>query len=269
VNSFGQSSPEKIFRPARSRRTFEDATEQIVDAIKAGDLQVGHRLPSERMLSAQMQISRPTLRQAIRLLSEAGIIEVKPGPGGGMIVRSDNIPPDLIDSRGHVDLRIGQVASVLEARRLVEPNVAQLAAARATDADIDSMQQIIELQRVAQDDEHRFLELDVRFHLAIARATHNETVITMMRPLLRQLEIARRRMLQGDEDAELTLEIHERTLAAIVSGDPATIEQVMDEHLSWLEERWEKETGRLRLRKTPEFLLPFGERSASRARRAR
>jgi DNA-binding FadR family transcriptional regulator len=216
-----------------------------------------------------MQISRPTLRQAIRLLSDAGIIAVKPGPGGGMVVRSDNIPPELIDGSGHVDLRIGQVASVLEARRMVEPNVAQLAASRATEADIDAMQQIIELQRKAQKDEPRFLELDLRFHLAIARATHNETVVALMRSVLRQLEIARRRILQGDEDAGRTLAIHERTLAAIVSGDPATIEEVMDEHLSYLEERWEKETGRLRLRKTPDFLLPFSERSSSREGRPR
>jgi DNA-binding FadR family transcriptional regulator len=194
------------------------------------------------------------------LLSDAGIVEVKPGPGGGMIVHSDHIPPDLVDSHGHVDFRISQVASVLEARRLIEPNVAQLAASRATDADIEAMQRIIDLQRASQDDEDRFLELDLRFHLAIARATHNETVVGLMRPLLRQLEIARRRMLQSEGDAERTLRIHEATLAAIVSGDPVEVERVMDDHLSWLEERWQTETGRSRLRKTPNFLLPFAER---------
>jgi DNA-binding FadR family transcriptional regulator len=252
-----------LFRPARSRRTFEDATEQIVEAIKAGDLQVGDRLPSERTLSTEMQISRPTLRQAIRLLSDAGIVEVKPGPGGGMIVRSDRIPPDLLDSHGHVDFRISQVASVLEARRLIEPNVAQLAAVRATDADIEAMQRIIDLQLATTAEEDRFLELDLRFHLAMARATHNETVVSLVRPLLRQLEIARRRMLQTEGDAQRTLDIHVRTLAAIVSGDPVEVERVMDEHLSWLEDRWQEETGRLRLRRTPDFLLPFSDRSSS------
>src|SRR5262245_38580418 len=260
MNSLPRTAGASLFRPARSRRTFEDATEQIVEAIKAGDLQVGDRLPSERTLSTQMQISRPTLRQAIRLLSDAGIVEVRPGPGGGMIVRSDHVPPDLTDSSGHVDFRISQVASVLEARRLIEPNVAQLAASRATDADLEAMQQIIELQRQTLHEEGRFLELDLRFHLAMARATHNETVVSLMRPLLRQLEIARRRMLQAEGDAARTLDIHERTLAAIISGDPVAIERIMDEHLGWLEERWQQETGRLRLRRTPDFLLPFSER---------
>ena len=272
-NSTGMRALDGLFKPARSRRTFEDATDQIIEAIKAGDLQVGDRLPSERALATQMQISRPTLRQAIRLLSDAGIVEVKPGPGGGMVVRSDQIPPGLIDSHGHIDFRISQVASVLEARRLIEPNVAQLAASRATDADIDAMQKIIDLQvslvnggehSVASDvlpeDDVRFLELDLRFHLAIARATHNDNVVSLMRPLLRQLEIARRRMLQSEGDPQACVEIHNRTLAAIVSGDPTDVERIMDEHLSFLEARWQEETGRTRLRKTPNFLLPFGER---------
>jgi DNA-binding FadR family transcriptional regulator len=81
--------------------------------------------------------------------------------------------------------------------------------------------------------------------------------------VLRQLEIARRRMLQVEGDANRTVEIHERTLAAIVGGDPVEVERVMDEHLSWLEDRWQEETGRLRLRKTPDFLLPFDERGGS------
>src|SRR5262249_21133229 len=156
------------------------------------------------------------------------------------------------------------VGSVVEARRLIEPNVAQLAASRATDEDIEALQRIIELQRATKTEEDRYLELDLRFHLAMARATHNDIVVSLMRPLLRQLEIARRRMLQTEGDAELTLAIHERTLAAIISGDPVEVERAMDEHLSWLEERWQQETGRLRLRKTPDFLLPFGERSGAR-----
>src|SRR5262249_26671410 len=178
-------------------------------------------------------------------------------PGGGMIVRSDNIPPNLIDSDGHVDFRISQVASVLEARRLIEPNVAQLAASRATDADIEAMQAIIDLQRSTLAAEDRFLELDLRFHLAMARTANNDIIAVLVRRLLRQLEIARRRMLQSEGDAERTLEIHERTLAAIVGGDPIDVEKAMDEHLGWLEERWQQETGRQRLRRTPDFLLPF------------
>jgi GntR family transcriptional regulator, transcriptional repressor for pyruvate dehydrogenase complex len=252
---------QSVFRPARSRRTFEDATEQIVEAIKAGDLQVGDRLPSERALSMQMRISRPTLRQAIRLLAEAGIVEVKSGPGGGMIVCSDHIPPHLVGGIGSVDLRVSQVAGVLEARRLVEPNVAQLAASRITDADIEAMQRVIDLQKAVRSTaEDRYRELDLRFHLAIARATQNDTIVSIVRLLNRQLEIARERMLQTEGDPKVCVDLHQQTLDAIVRGDPLVIEQVMDEHLSFLEARWQEATGRTRLRKTPDFLVPVSQR---------
>jgi DNA-binding FadR family transcriptional regulator len=65
-----------IFKPVGTRRTFEEAVEQIADSIMVGDLHVGDRLPTERALAAQMQISRPTLREAIRLLADAGVLEV-------------------------------------------------------------------------------------------------------------------------------------------------------------------------------------------------
>src|SRR5262245_31295117 len=125
-----------MFRPAQTRRTFEDAVEQIAEAIHAGDLQVGDRLPSERTIASQMQISRPTLREAIRVLTKAGIVEVKPGPGGGMFVRSEDIPTDVLHKG--VEIRISEVANVLEARRLFEPRVAQLAALRVTEADFEA-----------------------------------------------------------------------------------------------------------------------------------
>jgi len=255
------AAAQSLFRPARSRRTFEDATEQIVDAIKAGDVKVGDRLPSERALSLQMGISRPTVRQAVHLLADAGIVEVKPGPGGGMIIRSDHIPPNLVDHHGNVDFRIGQVASVLDARRLVEPNVAQLAASRITDADIEGMQEIIDLMKAVKNrSPDRYRVLDLRFHLGIARATHNDTVVSIVHTLNRQLEIARQRMLQTEGDPTLCVDLHQGTLDAIVSGDPVVIEQVMDEHLIFLELRWQEETGRARLRRTPDFLLPVGQR---------
>src|SRR5690349_7069380 len=98
-----------VFEPVRNRRTFEEAVEQIADAIRAGDLKKGDRLPSERDLVRMMQISRPTLREAIKLLVDAGVVRVRPGPAGGMFVKTDLVPTDLLRERREV--RVGQVAS--------------------------------------------------------------------------------------------------------------------------------------------------------------
>lgn len=251
-----------MFTPVKTRRTFEEAVEQIADAIRAGDLHAGDRLPSERVLAAQMAISRPTLREAIKVLADSGVIEVKAGPAGGMFVRSEVIPPKLLEERSK--LRVSEVSGVLEARRLLEPRVAQLAALYATEEDFEAMRRTIELQREHANDRERFLQLDQRFHLRIARATRNATIVALMRFLLRQLEIARDMSLRDTHEPDWTIEIHERTLQAIMGGDPDEIDAAMDEHMSYLERMWEEESGRARLRKPPDFLLPRSERDKGR-----
>ena len=228
-----------MFTPVRTRRTFEEAAEQIADKVRAGELRVGDKLPAERDLALQMEISRPTLREAVKVLVDAGLLEVRRGPGGGMFVAADVVPVELVREKS--TMRVGEVAAVLEARRLVEPRVAQLAAVRATEEDvvalersIDAMRRIVE-RGYAPEDEDRFLQLDVQFHLALARAAGNPTVEELMRILIRRLEIARDMAMHLPLVPEWTIDIHERTLAAVRAGDLDEVAAVMDEHLGQLE----------------------------------
>src|SRR3712207_6705398 len=186
-----------------------------------------------------MEISRPTLREAVRVLVDAGVLEVRRGPGGGMFVASDVVPVELIRRRSSD--RLAEVAPVLEARRLVEPGVARLPARPAGEDELEALERSIAAMRQIVDrgyrpeDEDRFLQLDMQFHLALARAAGNPTVETLMRTLFRQLEIARDMAMHLPLVPEWTIEIHERTLAAIRAGDPDDVEAVMDEHLGQLE----------------------------------
>jgi GntR family transcriptional regulator, transcriptional repressor for pyruvate dehydrogenase complex len=262
---YGRAGQVRSFEPVATRRTFEEAVEQIVDKVKSGDLHVGDRLPSERDLAAQMRISRPTLREAVKVLVEAGVLEVRRGQSGGIFVASEVVPRELLHSRQ--EIRFSEVAGVLEARRLLEPRVAQLAAVHGSDEDFDAMARTIERQRqVAGGDdflrnEDLFLGLDLKFHLAMARATRNGTIVALMRSLLRQLEIARDMAMHAPLVPDWTIEIHERTLAAVRSADFGLIDEVMDEHLAELEQIWERETGRGLVRPLPDFLQPVAARS--------
>ena len=228
-----------MFTPVRTRRTFEEAAEQIADRVRAGELRLGDKLPGERELAVQMEISRPTLREAVRVLVDAGVLEVRRGPGGGMFVASDVVPVELVRQRSSV--RLGEIAAVLEARRLIEPGVVQLAAERATEGDLEALERSIEAMRAIcrrgyrPEDEDRFLQLDMQFHLALARAAGNPTVETLMRTLFRQLEIARDMAMHIPLVPEWTIGIHERTLEAVRDGSPGEVAEVMDEHLGQLE----------------------------------
>ncbi len=238
-----------VFTPVQTRRTFEEAADQIAEKVRTGELRTGDRLPGERSLAAQMEISRPTLREAVKVLVEAGVLEVRRGPGGGMYVATDVVPTDLV--RHSASLRLAEIAAVLEARRLLEPRVAQLAAERATEDDFAAMERSIDaMRRIVeggwhQRQEDRFLQLDVQFHLALARAAGNPTVETLMRMLFRQLEIARDMAMHVPLVPEWTIGIHERTLAALRSGEPEEVESVMGEHLGQLERTYEGEPDRV------------------------
>jgi DNA-binding FadR family transcriptional regulator len=140
---------------------------------------------------------------------------------------------------------------VLEARRIVEPGVARLAAERAVDTDLAALERSIEAMRVivragyGPGDEDRFLQLDVQFHLALARAAGNPTVERLMRMLFRELEIARDMAMHEPLVPEWTIAIHEETLAAVAGGDPTVVAEVMDRHLGRLESTWAQESGQI------------------------
>ena len=258
---------DRSFAPVATRRTFEEAVEQIAEKVKSGDLVPGDRLPSERELAGQMQISRPTLREAVKVLAEAHVLEVRRGQSGGIFVASELVPRELL--RTTTEVRVSEVAGVLEARRLLEPRVAQLAAVHAADDDFAAMQSTIDRQRelAGKGDflrhEDLFLQLDLKFHLAMAKATRNSTVVSLMRSLFNRLEIARDMAVHAPLVPDWVIDVHERTLAAIRAADFEAIDTVMDEHLAQLEQIWERETGRGLVRPLPDFLQPVAERSAA------
>src|SRR5258708_19315821 len=104
------------FVPVGPKRTFEGAVTQIAERIRLGELNEGDRLPGERDLAAAMQISRATLREAVRVLSTAGVLTVRPGSSGGIYVASGYVPFELLPSNS--DLPLAELAALLHASRL-------------------------------------------------------------------------------------------------------------------------------------------------------
>ena len=243
------------FEPVEVRGTVRQVVERIAEPIRLGRLRFGDRLPAERSLAQQLGVSRETVRKAVRTLVDAGVLEVVAGQGSrsGIHVRSDLIPPELL--HGPASLPIGEISGVLEARRLFEPRVAQLAGLLASEDDFAELQGVVDLQRDVAAEPQRVRDLDAPFHLALARATHNATVVALTQTLFQRLEVAKRFAIEPGE-AERAIDIHERTLAAVMSRDLEAIERVMDEHLAILERAWARESGRALPREVPDFLLP-------------
>jgi len=259
-----------LFRPIRTRRTFEEAVEQIAEAISSRRLRPGDRLPSERTLADAMEVGRPTIREAYQVLAKAGVVElVGGGRTGGAYVRSDILPAALIEDR--TNLRVSEVGGVLVGRRMLEPRIAQLAAVQRTDEDIERLDRLLVLQREAVGYRTSFLDLDLRLHMEIGRCTHNGTVEGLMKVLIRRLEKAYDLALREPGDIAWTVAIddHAAIVKAIAGRDPDAAELAMSSHLKILESMWEQESGYSFLRKLPAFLAETGPQPGGAPRLAR
>ena len=127
---------EPLFRVAKQNRIFQDVVDQIQEAIIDGKLKVGDRLPSERELKDTLQTSRSTLREALRVLEQKGLIEIKLGTGGGAVVKA--VTTDQVTESLDLLIRSQKVSltHLAEFRESIEGDVVAIAARRAGSKDI-------------------------------------------------------------------------------------------------------------------------------------
>jgi DNA-binding FadR family transcriptional regulator len=164
------------FVPAVRHRAYQAVVRQIEEAVLRGDLRPGDRLPSERELCAQMGVSRPTVREAMRALESAEMVELRPNdPNGGAVVR---LPDGAGFSRSLLSLaRFSQVSlsDLIGFRLLVETTACHLAARADDPALVDSIVAAHEaVERVVDGTDAEFVAADIDFHVAIARASGNK-----------------------------------------------------------------------------------------------
>jgi len=219
--------------PVLTERTFEQAIEHIVEGIERSGLRVGERLPNEGELAEQLSISKPTLRQALRVLERAGLIAVRRGGGGGIFLAAELVPMDLIKS--YVASEEHQVVEVLTARRILEAGVTALAAVSATDEDFDAIQRTVDLLERHRGNRPLVFRADAAFHRAVSRACHNRALQRAMRSLGHELAPIRDAYPGGPERDDVTLDIHRRQLHAMRVRDLERLDEVLDEHFRQLE----------------------------------
>lgn len=173
-----------VFKPAKQNRIYQDVVDQIQEAILEGELKVGEQLPPERKLIEMFGVSRGTLREALRVLEQKGMIEIKTGVSGGSIIKgvtsesfSENL--GLLIRYKKVSLR-----DLAEFREGIEGTVASLAAERATDEDVALLKELYEQSAAAfaagPEQWDTAIRCDEKIHLALARISGNTLFITVL-----------------------------------------------------------------------------------------
>ena len=182
-----------MFKKTNPQRLFEDLVSQIESAILDGRLKAGDKLPAQRDLVDMFQTSRGPLREALRVLEQKGLIDIKRGVRGGAVIKRPGMAP-VAESLGLlVRHRKITLAELSEFREGVEGNVAGIAAQRAAASDIDHLKELLEQAnqhvRAGVDAWEQFCQVDNRIHVAIAKAAGNrvyEFVLRMVHDNIQQ-----------------------------------------------------------------------------------
>jgi GntR family transcriptional repressor for pyruvate dehydrogenase complex len=223
------------FKPIVDSRAFEEVVDQLSDAVHTGVYEVGARLPTIDELSRAMSVSKPTVGEAVRVLTRAGVLTVKRGASGGIVVAASLIPPSIIKLSSRRLAR--DMRELVEARRPVEMALAQLAAERATDFDLADMRAGCDLVESAGGDFDQWLFGNYKFHYAIGRAARSDFLFHMLAEIYKELAILIEGWTPRDStDPQATIAEHADILAAIERHDPVLARATMDAHLHELEE---------------------------------
>lgn len=220
-------------RPARSGTATAAVVAHLEDVIFGGERDAGDALPSENELSAELGVSRLTVREAIRTLQARGLVEVS--HGRRPVVAHPNAAPlhDFFSSAVRRDAR--GLLELLDVRLAVEVHTAELAARHATRADISGLEAALHAMRDATDDEHAFNAADIRFHAAIAAASGNRMLSLLVEGMEQPLQAGRmhsvRGYLTGASDLRELVGPHEQIYEAIAARDAAEAAATMRRHL--------------------------------------
>ncbi|MCI8477069.1 MAG: FadR family transcriptional regulator [Oscillospiraceae bacterium] len=227
-----------LLRPVETQRASEAIYEQIKTLIVQGKFKPGDRLPSERALMELMNRSRPTIREALRMLERAGFIHTTPG-GTGAVVQQPS--PDIVIQSLDAMLQIGKVSleELGEFRLHNDVAVARWAAQRRTQTDIDTLSEILtESERLIQAKNWEgFMDQDPAFHSSLARAGKNEVAAimshvlsTLSNPITLSTFWNQTPDAIGKQSLSI-LKMHRNIFDAVCSGDPHAAEDAMTVHI--------------------------------------
>jgi GntR family transcriptional repressor for pyruvate dehydrogenase complex len=231
-----------LYKVIQTSRLYEQIVQQIEESILKGELSEGSQLPAERDLAKQFGVSRTAVREAIKALQEKGLVDAFPGRGTFVTNGTSNSMRrslDRIIKSGEPD----GLAYLVEVREILEPEIAALAAVRATDQDLAAMQEALDVMESARQDSDAFIEADLDFHLALAEAAANPIVLSLIDSIVGLLREQRLRIFRIPGGPECGQHYHQRILEAIQRHDPQEARAAMQAHLSQVREDSSKTQG--------------------------
>ena len=215
------------------RRLHAHVVDALVPMIASGELAPGSLLPTEPEMSARFGVSRSVVREALRVLGEKGLIEVRHGSGTRVTTpeRWDALDPSILGVLRRRGASAAVLRDLLEARTIIECEVAALAAARRGPADLAAVEAALVVMRSGVADPPRFVTGDSAFHVALLHAAGNRVLERMTQPMHELLSYAQQLTDAIPGVLGRALADHEAIAAAVARGDAPVARDAMRAHL--------------------------------------
>jgi GntR family transcriptional repressor for pyruvate dehydrogenase complex len=215
--------------PIKSTRIYEEIVRQVKQLIAEGRLKSGDRLPPERELAEKFVVSRTSVREALRALESLGFIEIRAGEG--TFVRQVSVDALVGPLALMMTSQREAIGELFEARRVLEPAIAALAASRATPDEVQEMERILESQAREVAAGRTGLAEDAAFHTAVGAAAHNHAITRIVHAIMDLLTQSREESLNTPGRPTRSHQDHRRILQAIAKRNPSAARQAMLDHL--------------------------------------
>jgi DNA-binding FadR family transcriptional regulator len=211
---------------------MELAVERLGSSVRLGVFPVGSQLPPERELASIIGVSRSTVREAIRLLTEQGVLESHRGRTGGTFVVGEPRHPSLAQIRADLRERETSLAEILDQRWAVETAVAELAAQRADRTQVAALRALLPLMEATHDDTASYRAHDTEFHLLLGECAGSSRLGQLLAQSHRELAEIMAVVPHSAEIRRHSSAQHRRLVRAIEKGRPDQARSIMDEHVS-------------------------------------
>ena len=192
-------------------------------------------MPAERELAEQFGVSRTAVREAVKALREKGLVEAYPGKGTFITSGSSNPMRQSLD-RMMRSAQVDATSSLVEVREILEPEIAALAAVRATEENLNSLREAVAVMDAAKRDPDAYIEADLDFHLELAEAAANPLILSLIDSIIGVLREQRMRIFEVDGGPDRGQCHHKKILEAVEHQDAPGAREAMRAHLRQVRE---------------------------------
>ncbi|MFY9559995.1 MAG: FadR/GntR family transcriptional regulator [Terriglobales bacterium] len=228
-------APKIVYRAVKTSRLYEQIVQQVEESILKGQLKPGDQLPAERDLAQRFGVSRTAVREAVKALREKGLVEAYTGRGTFVT----NGTSQAIRQSLNLIIKISQQEGSLhlaELRRILEPEIAALAAPRIEEQLLTTMREAVAAMDRNVHEREAYIEADLDFHLALAEAADNPLILALIDSIVGLLREQRTRIFEVDGGPERGQFHHKRILEAIERRDADAARDAMRAHLEQVRE---------------------------------